>query len=90
MNWKAIVSYISSGIAAVCGGCLINVNEILSTILTVVGILGAACTLFLNCWTIVDKIIAYKKNDGKIDDKEKEEIKKDIKDAVDEFKEDIK
>ena len=35
-------------------------------------------------------IKAAYKNDGKIDDKEKEELQKDIKDAVDDFKEDLK
>jgi uncharacterized membrane protein YebE (DUF533 family) len=41
-------------------------------------------------WNIFDKIKAAYKNDGKIDDSEKEAIQKDIKDAVDDFKEDIK
>ena len=39
---------------------------------------------------MIKYIKAAYKNDGKIDDSEKEELQKDIKDAVDDFKEDLK
>lgn len=84
---RSIFAYIGSGVTAVAG--LLNTNEVLQITLTILGILGAVVTLFLNGWRIFDKIKDAAK-DGHISEDEKEEIKKDIKDAVDDFKEDIK
>jgi hypothetical protein len=90
MNWKEITSFISGCIASVCGTFIININEILGLIIQIAGVLGALASLVIAGWNIFDKIKAAYKNDGKIDDKEKESIQKDIKDALDDFKDDLK
>ena len=90
MDWKEITGFISGCIGGVCGTFIININEILGYIIQVAGVLGALASLVIAGWNIVDKFKAAYKNDGKIDDKEKEELQKDIKDAVDDFKEDLK
>ena len=90
MDWKDITGFVSGCISSVCGTFIININEILGYIIQVAGVLGALASLVIAGWNIFDKIKAAYKNDGKIDDKEKESIQKDIKDAVDDFKEDLK
>ena len=90
MNWKDITSFVCGCIGGVCGTFIININEILGYICQVAGILGAVASLVIAGWNIFDKFKAAYKNDGKIDDQEKEQLQKDIKDAVDDFKEDIK
>lgn len=90
MSWKEITSFVSGCVASVCGTFIINMDAILGYIIQIAGVLGALASLFIAGWNIFDKIKAAYKNDGKIDDKEKEDLQKDIKDAVDDFKEDLK
>lgn len=90
MNWKSPVSFVSGVISSVCGGLLINVDEILSIVLTVVGIVGASCSLIISLWNIVDKVKARYKNDGKLDDEETAQTKKELEDAFHEFDEKVK
>ena len=90
MNWKEITGFICGCIGGTCGTLIMSINEILGVICQIAAILGALASLVIAGWNIFDKIKAAYKNDGKIDDSEKESIQKDIKDAVDDFKEDLK
>lgn len=78
-NAKTVLSYAGAGLSALAGA--LSVNEIAQIVLLIVGILGGLVTLGLNVWKAVDKYKEAKK-DGEITTEEKEEIEKEIADAM--------